>query len=400
METFKDLKINPKLEEKLHKRGIKVPTPIQREAIPVILEGKDMIGRASTGSGKTLAFLLPLFQMMKPGVREVQTLIITPTRELAIQISSEAEKLNEGLEILLAYGGRDAGAQIAKAKGSQLVVATPGRLLDLLKRGELSLRKIKTLVLDEADQMLHMGFKNEVEEIIKHCAKRMQVLCFSATMDTEVKKLAYRYTKEAVVVDVVSEEKRSIKEYLVETSDRWKIDALCEVLNDTNPFMGIIFCRTKARVDRLEKRLYEKGYNCQKIHSDIPQSKREKIMKAFRNAEIQYLVATDVAARGLHIEGVTHVYNYDIPEETESYTHRTGRTGRAGDEGETYLFVTPKGESELDRIRTLDYVTLVPREIRGERDVMSTNPETAGKYNKRINASPKKFARDKKDRRR
>lgn len=393
METFKNFKINSNLISHLAKRGIKNPTPIQSRVIDPILDGKDVIGRADTGSGKTLAFMLPIFENLNPNVGEVQTLILTPTRELAIQVSEEARKLSETKEIktLLAYGGRDIEGQLSKLKGVQLVVATPGRLLDHLRRGTINLKRVRSVVIDEADQMLLMGFKNEVEEIMKHTSKKKQVLCFSATINSDVKKLAYRYTKEPVVVEIERGSEENIEEYLVESTDRWKLDALCEVLNDTNPFMGIIFCRTKARVDKLEERLYERGYNCQKLHSDIPQPKREKIMKAFRNAEIQYLIATDVASRGLHIEGVTHVYNYDIPEETESYTHRIGRTGRAGENGKTYLFVTPKNERELERIEEIRGKAFKRIEVRGEKDVMSTNPTNGGKYKKRINTAPKKF---------
>ena len=390
---FKDFKISNEMIINLGKRGIKTPTPIQREVIGPILDGKDVIGKAETGSGKTLAFLLPVMENINLNVKEVQALILTPTRELAIQVSSEVEKLTEtkNISTLLAYGGRDIEGQLNKLKGVQLIVATPGRLLDHLRRGSIKLNKVKSLIIDEADQMLLMGFKNEVEDIMKFTSKKKQVLCFSATIGADVKKLAYRYTNEAIMVEVAKENTENIDEYLVETTDRWKIDALCEVLNDTNPFMGIIFCRTKARVDRLEARLHEKGYNCQKIHSDIPQSKREKIMKAFRNAEIQYLIATDVASRGLHIDGVTHVYNYDIPEETESYTHRIGRTGRAGEKGKTYLFVTPKGEGELQKIEERRDTPLKRLEVRGEKDVVSTNPALGGKYKKKINTTPNKF---------
>ena len=393
MESFKNFRISNNLISHLAKRGINSPTPIQSQVIDPILEGKDVIGRAETGSGKTLAFMLPIFENLNQSVKEVQTLILTPTRELAIQVSEEAQKLGEVKEIktLLAYGGRDIEGQLNKLKGVQLIVATPGRLLDHLRRGTINLNRVKNIVIDEADQMLLMGFKNEVEEIMKHTGRKNQVLCFSATINSDVKKLAYRYTSEPVVVEIDKSSDENIEEYLVESTDRWKLDALCEVLNDTNPFMGIIFCRTKARVDKLEERLDERGYNCQKIHSDIPQAKREKIMKAFRNAEIQYLIATDVASRGLHIDGITHVYNYDIPEETESYTHRIGRTGRAGQSGKTYLFVTPKGERELEKIEEIRGRAFKRIEIRKEKDVMCTNPSLGGKYKKRINTTPNKF---------
>ncbi len=380
------LKIDNKIKKALKDEGIKELREVQKLAIPTLLDGKDLIGSAPTGSGKTFAFLIPTLEKINIKQGSIQALVLVPTRELAMQIHKEVVKLNKysGFKILLTYGGQDINYQLKDSKGAQILISTPGRLLDILKRKALSLKEIKNLIIDEADQMLYMGFKNEIEEILKYTNKKKQVICFSATMGSDVKKIAYRYTKDPVVIDVHKKEKKNIVEYLVDTTDRWKVDALCEILNETNPYMGIVFCRTKARVDRLTKRLDERGYSCQKIHSDIPQAKREKIMKAFRDGDIQYLIATDVAARGLHIEGLSHIYNYDIPEELESYTHRVGRTGRSADEGETYLFVTPKGYDKLDEIRRLDFVELIEKKVKGEKNVVSTNPRYSKKYNKKI----------------
>lgn len=353
--NFKDLKINDELINILKKHGIKNPTPIQEESIPFIIDGKDVIAEAQTGTGKTLAFLLPIFKNISVNSQGIQALIISPTRELAIQITEEASKLKEGkdINILSAYGGKDIGSQLKKLKNNiQLVIATPGRLLDHLKRGTINLKNLKTLVIDEADQMLFMGFKNEVEAIMKETPKKHQTLCFSATMDSKVKKLAYRYMKDPVVVTIKKEEitLKNIKQNVVETTDRQKEDSLCSVLYSDNPFMAIIFCRTKRRADKLEMDLHSRGYNCKKIHSDIPQPKRERIMKSFRNADIQYLIATDVASRGLDVTGVSHIYNYDIPENVESYIHRIGRTGRASEDGYTCMFVAPKDMKMLNEI--------------------------------------------------
>lgn len=353
--NFKELGISEDIVKLLNKSGITSPTPIQQQSIGYIKEGKDVIAEAQTGTGKTLAFLLPILENISPDKNHVQALIVSPTRELAIQITEEAMKLKEAknINVLSAYGGKDIGSQLNKLKGNiHLIVATPGRLLDHLDRQTVDLSKLDTFVLDEADQMLFMGFKNEVEAILKHTPKKCQMLCFSATMDSQVKKLAYRYMNDPIVVAVKKEQitLESIKQEVVETTDRRKPDALCKVLDEDNPFMAIIFCRTKARVDKLEEVLYQRGYNCQKIHSDIKQSKREKILKSFRNAEIQYLIATDVASRGLDISGVSHIYNYDIPEIPEDYIHRIGRTGRAGEEGYTCLFIDPKNEKALDEI--------------------------------------------------
>lgn len=359
--NFKELIKNDDIIKVLNKIGVKNPTPIQQESIPFILNGKDVIAEAQTGTGKTLAFLLPLFLNLKENDKNVQGLIISPTRELAIQITEEANKLKEGkdINILSIYGGQDISKQLKKLKGGvQLVIATPGRLLDHLKKGTINLSKLKTLVLDEADQMLFMGFRNEIDSIMKETPKKHQVLCFSATIDAKVKKLAYRYMNDPVSISIEKEQVtlENIKQEVVETIDRWKFDSLCKVLDEDNPFMAIIFCRTKRRVDKLEEELYQKGYNCKKIHSDIPQPKRERIMKSFRNADIQYLIATDVAARGLDVTGVTHVYNYDIPENVEGYIHRIGRTGRAKESGYTCLFIDPKNLNMLKQIEeTIEY---------------------------------------------
>ncbi|NOH16998.1 DEAD/DEAH box helicase [Clostridium cochlearium] len=355
MINFKELGISNDLIQNLKTQGINTPTPIQEESIRLIKNGNDIIAEAQTGTGKTLAFLLPMFENMSPNIDTIQGLIVTPTRELAIQITEEAMKLKKSkdLNILSAYGGKDIGSQLNKLKGNiHLIIATPGRLLDHLERNTIDLKNLKTLVLDEADQMLLMGFKNEVEKIIKHSSTKHQTLCFSATMNSDVKKLAYRYMKDPKQVIIQKQEVtlKNIKQVVIETTDRKKLDTLCKVLDETNPFMAIIFCRTKRRVDKLEVDLYQRGYNCKKLHGDLTQSKRERVMKDFKNTDIQYLIATDVAARGLDITGVTHIYNYDIPENAESYIHRIGRTGRAGEKGWAYLFIDPKDKGTLNLI--------------------------------------------------
>lgn len=366
--NFKNLGISSELINVLKDSGINTPTPIQEQSIPIIKEGKDIIAEAATGTGKTFAFLLPIFENISLNSNEVQVLILTPTRELAIQITNEANnlKIAKNINILSAYGGKDISSQIKKLNNNiNLVVATPGRLLDHLKRETINLSKIKMFVLDEADQMLFMGFKNEVELIMKYMPKNRQMICFSATMDPAVKKLSYRYMNNPAVVSIKEEEVTldSIKQEVIETTDRNKREDLCKVLNDDNPFMAIIFCRTKRRVDELEAFLHLKKYNCVKLHSDIPQNKRERIMKSFRNADIQYLIATDVAARGLDISGVTHIYNYDIPENVESYIHRIGRTGRAGESGYTCMFVDPKNKKSLEEIEEFIGFTIPRRPI-------------------------------------
>ena len=353
--NFKNLGISHDIDNVLKKSGIQNPTPIQQDSIIHILNNKDVIAEAQTGTGKTLAFLLPIFENISLNSQGIQALIISPTRELAIQITEEANKLSTAKDIgvLSMYGGKDIGSQMKKLKGNiRLIIATPGRLLDHLKRKTVKLNTLKTIVLDEADQMLLMGFRNEIDLIMKETPKKKQTLCFSATMDSAVKKLTYRYMNDPIIVSVKKEEitLANINQEVVETIDREKREALCKVLDEDNPFMAIIFCRTKRRADELEVVMHRRGYNCKVIHSDIQQSKRERIMKSFRNADIQYLIATDVASRGLDIGGVDHIYNYDIPENVETYIHRIGRTGRAGEKGYTCLFVDPKDSRMLSEI--------------------------------------------------
>ncbi|MGL4773898.1 MAG: DEAD/DEAH box helicase [Clostridium sp.] len=346
--TFKELGISENIINTLKKNGIKTPTEIQEKSIKQIIAGKDIIAEAQTGTGKTLAFLLPIFEKINPSSKEVQCLIIAPTRELAIQITEEATKLKEGkgIGVLAMYGGKDIGSQLKKLNGDiKIIIATPGRLLDHIKRKTVDFKKINTVVIDEADQMLLMGFRNEIDAIMREVPKKVQTLCFSATMDSSVKKLAYRYMNDDPAVISVKKEEvtlENIQQEVVETIDRLKRETLCKILDEDNPYMAIIFCRTKRRADELETVMHKKKYNCKVIHSDIPQNKRERIMKSFRDGDIQYLIATDVASRGLDIGGVGHIYNYDIPEKVETYIHRIGRTGRAGESGYTCLFVDPK----------------------------------------------------------
>lgn len=353
--NFKTLGISPEMINHLKKSGITMPTPIQEQTIPLILSGKDVIGEAQTGTGKTLAFLLPLFEKLSSKSPNIQALVLSPTRELAIQITQEAKKLAEAkaIGILPIYGGQDTAMQLKKlGKPVHLVIATPGRLLDHIGRKSIDLSKTTTFVLDEADQMLLMGFKNDVESITKQLPKKRQTLCFSATMDAPVKKLAYRYTSSPTTVTIAKKKItiEAIHQEIVETTDRHKQAALLQVLSEDNPYMAIIFCRTKRRVEVLYEAMKDKDYNCVRLHSDILQSKRERIMKNFKKGDIQYLIATDVAARGLDISGVTHIYNYDVPETPEAYIHRIGRTGRAGNDGYTCMFMAPKNEKEVSEI--------------------------------------------------
>ncbi|QWI49611.1 DEAD/DEAH box helicase [Bacillus mycoides] len=356
MKNFLELGISETFNHTLRENGITEATPIQEKAIPVIMSGKDIIGQAKTGTGKTLAFVLPILEKTNPESSDVQALIVAPTRELALQITAEIKKMlvhREDINVLAIYGGQDVAQQLRKLKGNtHIVVATPGRLLDHIRRETIDLSNLSTIVLDEADQMLYFGFLYDIEDILDETPDSKQTMLFSATMPKDIKKLAKRYMEEPQMIQIQSEEVTvdTIEQRVIETTDRAKPDALRFVMDRDQPFLAVIFCRTKVRASKLYDDLKGFGYNCAELHGDIPQAKRERVMKSFREAKIQYLIATDVAARGLDVDGVTHVFNYDIPEDVESYIHRIGRTGRAGGSGLAITFVAAKDERYLEEI--------------------------------------------------
>ncbi len=354
--SFKELGISSELINKLKKLGITEPTPIQKQSIALVLNHKDVLASSKTGSGKTLAYLLPIVESLSKKSTNIEALILAPTRELALQITEMAVKLTSKEAVLAVYGGQDINKQLKKLHHSiKITVATPGRLLDLIGRQAIDLSHIKFLVLDEVDQMLLMGFKNEVEMIKRELPNKKQTLCYSATVNAGVKKLVYKMGKSFVNVTVKENSADTsanldIKQEIICTTDRRKQSALFHALDEDNPYMAIIFCRTKRRVDALYDAMKQKKYNCIKLHSDILQSKRERMLKEFRKGDVQYLIATDVVARGIDVTGVTHVYNYDCPESFEDYVHRIGRTGRAGNDGYTCLFFTERNSPLLKEI--------------------------------------------------
>jgi Superfamily II DNA and RNA helicases len=357
MSNFLNMNIENWLLEALKKQHILKPTEIQEHTIPLIIEGRDIIARAPTGTGKTLAYLLSTLGKMDKGAKDVQMLILSPTRELAIQIADEVNKLIKDTELVMLpiYGGVDTHNQIKKLdRGVNVIVATPGRLIDLMKQSIIKLDHLKIMVIDEADQMLLLGFKNEVEFILSAAKARKQTLCFSATLDRNVKKLAYKHMSdpievmasgEAIVLD-------NIDQKLIVTTDRWKTEALADALTHTNPYLGVIFCRTIRRVDKLEVDLAQRGFDCEKLHGDLSQNVRQRIMKSFKEGKFQYLITTDLASRGLDISGVSHIYNYDVPDTAETYIHRIGRTGRMGAKGVAITVISQKDEILVTEIET------------------------------------------------
>lgn len=403
LKDFLQLGIHETLQKTLRENGIAEPTPIQEKAIPVVLDGKDIIGQAKTGTGKTLAFALPIIEKIDPEASHVQALIVAPTRELALQITTEIEKLLvhiDDIHVLAIYGGQDVAQQMRKLKGStHIVVATPGRLLDHVRRETIELSKVSMLVLDEADQMLHFGFLPEMEEIMEQTPYTRQTMLFSATMPKQIQLLAKRYMQKPEIIKIqhVEVTVTNIKQRVVETTDRAKQDTLRYLMERDQPFLAIIFCRTKRRTSKLYEALKGYGYNCDELHGDLSQAKRERVMKRFRDAEIQYLIATDVAARGLDVDGVTHVFNYDIPEDVESYIHRIGRTGRAGGSGLAITLVAPKDRAYLQEIekgiRTTLQRQVVEQPIKEEKQKNDKPP----KHEKKQTAKPKPGSKKKSD---
>ena len=352
---FLSLGIRTELNENLEEQGIKIPTPVQLQAIPILLSGKDIVAQAQTGTGKTLAFLLPILERINGKQPYIQALIVTPTRELALQITTELNKLafKVNANVLAAYGGQDVERQVNKLKNSiHIIVGTPGRILDHIRRGTINLSGVKMLVLDEADQMLHLGFLPDVEDIIRQTSPKRQTMLFSATIPGSIRTLARRYMKNPVDIHIASKRITldEIRQVVVATTDQAKKDTLLKLLEEHRPYLALIFCRTKIRAKELNEALLEQGYLSDELHGDLSQAKREQVMKRFRKAKLQLLVATDVAARGLDVEGITHVFNYDIPQDAESYIHRIGRTGRAGEKGLAITLATARDSYLLKAI--------------------------------------------------
>ena len=358
MTTFESLGIEEGLLQTLQQIGFITPTPIQEKAIPVLLQGtKDFIGLAQTGTGKTAAFGLPLLQLIDKETRSPQALIICPTRELCLQITNDIEKFRAkkiNVNVTAVYGGASIGDQIKSLKkGTQIVVATPGRLIDLIERKAIHLEDIKYVVLDEADEMLNMGFKDDIEFILKETINRESIWLFSATMPSEIKKVSKKYmdAPAEVTVGKVNTGNANIDHQYFSTQHHNRYETLKRII-DFNPGMyGLIFTRTKADAQHITEQLIREGYDVDALHGDLTQGQRDKVMARFRDKSLQLLIATDVAARGIDVTGITHVINYELPDDTEVYTHRSGRTGRAGRSGISISIVTPK---ELYRLRQIE----------------------------------------------
>lgn len=384
--SYKESNIDERIIRAVEEMGFETMTPIQQQAIPCFLEGKDIIGQAQTGTGKTAAFGIPVLMSVDPKVRSLQALVLCPTRELAIQAAEEMRKFAKymhGVKILPIYGGQDIGRQIRALKNEvQIVVGTPGRVMDHMRRHTLKLEQLKMIVLDEADEMLNMGFREDIETILKETPKERQTALFSATMPKAILDITHAYQKpDAVHVKVAQKEVTVplISQYYYQLQSKQKEEVLSRLLDYYNPKRTLIFCNTKRMVDQLAESLKARGYNAEGLHGDLSQNQRDTVMNLFRGGRADILIATDVAARGIDVDDVEAVFNFDVPEDIEYYVHRIGRTGRAGRTGRSFTFVVGR---EIYKLREIERTCKTKIK---ERNVPSAAEITAVKADKILN---------------
>lgn len=358
MSTFDDLGLSTRMMRAIHAVGYTQPTPIQAEFIPLAITGKDAIGQARTGTGKTAAFVIPILETIDHRQPEVQALVLSPTRELSEQVAAEATKLaaEHNCQPALLVGGRSINNQLkALQRCPSIVVGTPGRVIDLLQRKALDLSHIKVVVLDEADRMLDIGFRPDIERILKRCPAERQTLLLSATMDEGVQRLAHKYMRDPGMVDLSGDEigPSTVEQFYCTVDENRKFPLLVRLLFEERPQQAIVFCRTKRGADRLLARLSKRlKKNVAAIHGDLPQRERDRVIRQLRDGSLRLLIATDVVGRGIDVSGISHIINFDIPESCDDYVHRVGRTGRISSEnnGRAFTFVTPEQGDELTRV--------------------------------------------------
>lgn len=357
---FSQLNLSPEVQKAIEEMGFEEATPIQSLAIPVIMDGADIIGQAQTGTGKTCAFGIPAIEMIDPKEASVQVLILCPTRELAIQVSEELKqitKFKKGIKTLPIYGGQSIDRQIMGLKGKpQIIIGTPGRIMDHMRRRTLKLSDLKMIILDEADEMLNMGFREDIDTILEDIPEERQTLLFSATMPKEILELTKKYQKSPQHLKTAHKELTmpSIDQFYLEVREASKLELLCRLLDSKNIKIGIVFCNTKRRVDDVTTNLQTRGYSAEALHGDMKQTERDRVMNKFRKGLVEILIATDVAARGIDVNNVEAVFNYDLPTDEEYYVHRIGRTGRAGKKGISYSFIFGK---EIYKLRDIQRYT-------------------------------------------
>ena len=370
METisFENMELDARLLRAVKEMGFEEASPIQTQAIPAATEGRDLIGQAQTGTGKTAAFGLPLLERIDPEVKKVQALVLLPTRELAMQVAEEFRrfaKFMHGVKILAVYGGQEMGKQIRALHGVNVVVGTPGRVMDHMRRHTIKTEWIHTVVLDEADEMLNMGFLEDMETILSQLPEERQTMMFSATMPPAIVEISQRFLKEPMMVQVAKKELTvpKITQYYYQVSQENKAEVMSRLLDMYTPKLSIVFCNKKRQVDELARELQERGYLAEGLHGDLKQEQRDQVMNRFRQGRTNILVATDVAARGIDVGAVEAVFNYDIPQDDEYYVHRIGRTGRAGREGMAFSFVVGRELYKLRDIQRYCKAVMIPQAV-------------------------------------
>ena len=378
---FEELQLDDRIIRAITEMGFEEASPIQAQAIPVVLEGRDMIGQAQTGTGKTAAFGLPLLQKVDPKVKKLQAVVLLPTRELAIQVAEELRrfaKFMHGIKVLPVYGGQDIVRQIRALKdGTQIVVGTPGRVMDHMRRKTVKMDHVHTVVLDEADEMLNMGFLEDMETILSQLPEERQTLMFSATMPQAIADIAKKFQKDPVTVRVIKKELTvpKVTQYYYEVKPKNKVEVMCRLLDMYSPKLSIIFCNTKRQVDELVQALQGRGYFAEGLHGDLKQVQRDRVMESFRNGRTDILIATDVAARGIDVDDVEAVFNYDLPQDDEYYVHRIGRTGRAGRVGRSFSFVSGREVYKLKEIQRYCKTKIYAQKVPSLNDVANTKME-------------------------
>ncbi|MFZ9181575.1 MAG: DEAD/DEAH box helicase [Rickettsiales bacterium] len=381
LDKFRDLGLSDTMLESLRKKGFEEPTNIQAKTIPFILQNKkDLIGKAQTGTGKTAAFGIPIIENIVPESKNVQALILVPTRELAIQVTEELSSFSENhkISIVAVYGGQPIERQIARLqRGIDIVVGTPGRIIDHLERKTLNISKVKYVVLDEADEMLNMGFVEDIEKILESSPKNRRTVLFSATMPSHIEKLAKNYMQDYEIISVMSEQisRDNIEQIYFEVSQADKFEALFRIIDVEDSFYGMVFCRTKVDADEIAHKLAHRGCRAEAIHGDLSQGQREKVLQKFRSKQITTLVATDVAARGIDVDNLTHVINYSLPQDPESYVHRIGRTGRAGKSGTAITLITPSEYRKLTSIQRIANTKITKQKVPNIADVIDSKKQ-------------------------
>lgn len=378
---FEDLQLDDRILRAVADMGFEEASPIQVKSIPVQLEGVDMIGQAQTGTGKTAAFGIPLLQKIDPKNKKLQAVALCPTRELAIQVAEEIRSLAKymhGIKVLPIYGGQDIVRQIKGLKdGTQIIIGTPGRVMDHMRRKTVKFDQVHTVIMDEADEMLNMGFLEDMETILSHLPTERQTIMFSATMPPEIQKIAESFQKDPQVIRVVKKELTvpKVTQYYYEVKPRTKVEVMCRLLDLYAPKLSVAFCNTKKQVDELVDELQGRGYFAEGLHGDLKQIQRDRVMNSFRNGRTEILVATDVAARGIDVDDVEAVFNYDIPQDDEYYVHRIGRTGRAGRTGIAFSFVVGREVYKLRDIQRYCKTKIIPQAVPSLDDITEIKAE-------------------------